>query len=43
MRDRRGVDLDGKGGEEELERVEGGEIVIRIYYMGKIHFQIKEK
>lgn len=42
MRDR-GVDLDGKGVEEELGSVEREEMVIRRYYMKKINFQIKGK
>ena len=33
MRDRKGVDLDGRGGGEELEEVEGGETIIRICYV----------
>lgn len=35
MTDRKGGDLDGKGGSQKLGRVEGGETVIRIYYMRK--------
>lgn len=33
MRDRNEVVLDGRGSGEALERVEGEETVIRIYYM----------
>ena len=33
------VDLDWSLGETELEGVEGGETVIRIYYKEKINFQ----
>lgn len=32
MRDRKGVDLDGRGGGEELGE-EGRETIVRIYYM----------
>lgn len=32
-RERKGVDLDGKGGWEELEEVDGKETVIRIFYV----------
>ena len=35
MRDRKGVDLDGRRGGEELGGVEGGETIIRIYYVRK--------
>ena len=35
MRDCKGVDLDVRGSEEELEGVEGFETVIRIYYIRK--------
>ena len=35
MRDRKGVDLDGRDGGEELGGVEGEETVIRIYYVRK--------
>lgn len=35
MADRKGVDLDGRGDMEELDGVEGREIIIRIYYMRK--------
>lgn len=35
MRDRRGVDPEGRGGEEELGPVEEGETVIWIYCMEK--------
>ena len=33
MRHRKGMDPEGKGGEEEVEGVEGEETVIRIYCM----------
>lgn len=33
MRHRKGVALDGKVGREELGGVEGGETIIRIYYV----------
>ena len=39
MRDRKGVDLEGKGGGEELGGINGGKTVIRIYYMRKTYFQ----
>lgn len=32
-RDRKGVDWDGRGGGEGLGGVEGGETIIRIYYV----------
>lgn len=35
MRDRRGVDPDGRGGVGELGRVEGRETLIRIHYVRK--------
>jgi hypothetical protein len=35
MRDKKGVDLDGRRGGEELGGVEGGETIIRIYYVEK--------
>lgn len=35
MRDRKGMDADGRGGGEELGRVEGGETIKNIYYMRK--------
>lgn len=35
MADRKGVNSDGKGGKKELERVQGGRMVIRIEYMKK--------
>jgi hypothetical protein len=35
MRDRKGVDLEGRRGGEDLGRVEGEESIIRIYYMRK--------
>lgn len=33
MADRKGVDLNGMGDMDELDGVEGGRIIIRIYYM----------
>jgi hypothetical protein len=40
MRDRKGMDLNGRGGGEELGGSEGGETVIEIYYVRKkIYFQ----
>lgn len=40
MRVTNGMDSDGKGRGEELGDEEGGETVIRIYYVRKkIHFQ----
>lgn len=41
LRDRKGVDPNGS--EEELGKVEGGETVIRIYYVSKEPIFIKEK
>lgn len=35
MRDGKGVDPDGRGSGKELGGVEGGESVIRVYYMRK--------
>jgi hypothetical protein len=35
LRDRKGVDPDWEGSGEELEVIEGGENVIRIYYVRK--------
>ena len=43
MRDRNGIDLDGKGAGEELGEVEGRETIIEIYYMKNPLFSIKEK
>lgn len=37
MRDRKVVDLEGVEGGEGLEYIEGGEIVIKIYYMKRIY------
>ena len=42
MRDRKGVDLDGRAVVEELGEVEGGETVINILYEKNL-FSIKEK
>lgn len=41
MRDRKGVDLDERGGREELGGVEEGEAIIRIHCVkaDKIYFQ----
>lgn len=33
MRDRKGVNPDVRGSEEELEGIDKGEIIIRIYYL----------
>lgn len=35
MGDRKGVDPEGRGSAEELEGAEGGETVIRMYWMKK--------
>lgn len=35
MRARKGVDLDGREGGEELQRVEGGKTVFRLYCLRK--------
>lgn len=44
MRDRKGVDLDGKGCGEKLGEVEGGKkIMIRIYYVRKTSIFNKRK
>lgn len=43
MRDRRGLDSDGKQGGEKLGGTETGEAVIRMYLVRKILFSIKEK
>lgn len=43
MRDRKGVNSDGRGGKEELERVQGGGMVIRIEYMKKNPLSNKRK
>ena len=42
MRERKGVNLDGRGGREDLGGVRGGETVIGIYCK-KNHFQLKMK
>lgn len=39
MRDRKGVGPDRKDGEKELERIEGGKTIFRIYCMKTIYFQ----
>lgn len=41
MRERKGVDLDGKGGGEKLWEVLGEKNIIRKYYGGKKLFSIK--
>jgi len=41
-RQKRGVDLDRRGNGEELGGIQGGETVIRIYYVTKNRFSIKE-
>lgn len=43
MRDRKGVDLDGRGGKEELWGIEGRKTVISINYRRKKVFLIKRK
>lgn len=43
MADRKGVNSDGKGGKKELERVQGGRMVIRIEYMKKNPLSNKRK
>ena len=43
MRDRKGVDLHGRGREEDPGKMEGGETVMRIYYVRKTLFSIKEQ
>lgn len=35
MRNKKGGDLKGSGGGEELEEIEGDKTIIRIYYMRK--------
>jgi hypothetical protein len=35
MRDRKGVDQDGRGSVEDLGEVGGGETVVRVYYVKK--------
>lgn len=43
MRNRKGMDLEGWRGREQLEEIEGHEILIGIYYMKKrINFQQKQ-
>lgn len=43
MTDKMGGDPDGRGDWEELQEVEGREIVIRLYYVRKkIYSQLKE-
>jgi hypothetical protein len=37
IRDRKGADLGGRGGGKKLGGREGGETVIRIYYMGGLN------
>ena len=36
MRDRREVDPDGRGHEKELEKIEGGETITRMYCVKKL-------
>lgn len=43
MRDRKEVDLDGRGGRENLEKVGGGKTVVKIYDVRKNLFSIKGK
>lgn len=40
MRERKGVNLSGCGNKEDLEGIDGIEIMIRIYCMKKIKFQL---
>lgn len=43
MRNRKGMDVDEWSGREQLEEIEGHEILIGIYYMKKrIYFQQKQ-
>lgn len=42
MRDRKGLDPDGKKGGEKLGRAKGEETIIGVYYMEKNLFLIKE-
>lgn len=43
MRERKGVDLEGHGNEEDLGEAEGEETVIRIYCVKKNLFSMKKK
>lgn len=43
MRDRKGVDADGRRDGEELRGIEEGEIIIRLYCMKKNVFNKREK
>lgn len=43
MRNKKVMDLDGKGSEQELLGIGGGKSVIRIYCMKKIYCQLKIK
>lgn len=42
-RDRKGVELDRRGGGEELEEIEGGEAVVRIYHIKICIFNKRKK
>ena len=43
MRDRKGVNLDGRGGGEEFGGVRGGETIIRMFPERKVFFSRKGK
>ena len=43
MRDRKGLDLDRGRGRKEVKGVEGEETIIRVDYMKKNLFSVKEK
>lgn len=43
VRDRKGVDLDGRRGRKKLGGVEGGKSVIWIYYEKRNPFSVREK
>lgn len=43
MRDRKGVDLNGRGGGEEFGGVRGEETIIRMFPERKVFFSRKEK
>lgn len=38
-KDKKGVDPEGRGGRDELEEIEDGETINRIYWVKKIYFQ----
>lgn len=39
MKEREGVGLEGRGGQEEVEGAEGGGMIVRTYCIRKEHFQ----